>query len=192
MHGTDLPYCTAFFTCDNTGMYLKTHKRKKNGKYHEYYSIAEKRKISRGRYVEKIVLYLGEISDSQKKSWQKSIKILNEDNKPNYKSLFAIDNETQACYDVDTIPVKLSKMKLSKPRTFGDCWLGCEIWNQLDLDKFWSERIDTARSPFKYSKVNKLLTINRLIKPGYEYYIHQQRFDQTAMATLKDCDYEVA
>ena len=88
---TDLLYCTAFFTCDNTSMYLKTHKRKKNGKYHEYYSIAEKRKISRGRYVEKIVLYLGEISDSQKKSWQKSIEILNEDNKPIYKSLFVID-----------------------------------------------------------------------------------------------------
>jgi transposase len=173
-------------------MYLKTHKRKKNGKYHEYYSIAEKRKISRGRYVEKIVLYLGEISDSQKKSWQKSIKILNENNKPSYKSLFAIDNETQAYYDVDTIPVKLSKMKLSKPRTFGDCWLGCEIWNQLGLDEFWAERIDTARSPFKYSKVLKLLTLNRLIKPGSEFYIHHHWFDQTAMAALLDCDYEIA
>jgi hypothetical protein len=85
---TDLHYCTAFFTRDNTGMYLKTHKRKKNGKYHEYYSISEKRNISRSRYVEKIVLYLGDISDSQKKSWQKSIEILNEDNKPIYKSLF--------------------------------------------------------------------------------------------------------
>jgi len=173
-------------------MYLKTHKRKKNGKYHEYYSIAEKRKISRGRYVEKIVLYLGEISDSQKKSWQKSIEILNEDNKPIYKSLFAIDNETQACYDVDTIPIKLSKMKLSKPRTFGDCWLGCEIWDQLGLDKFWSERIDTTRSPLNYSKVLKLLTVNRLIKPGSEFYIHHHWFDQTAMAALLDCDYEVA
>ena len=189
---TDLPYCIAFFTCDNTGMYLKTHKRKKNGKYHEYYSIAEKRKISRGRYVEKIVLYLGEISDSQKKSWQKSIEILNEDNKPIYKSLFAIDNETQTCCDVDTIPIKLSKMKLSRPRTFGDCWLGCEIWDALGLDKFWLERIDTARSLLNYSKVLKLIVVNRLIKPGSEFYIHHHWFDQTAMAALLDCDYEVA
>jgi hypothetical protein len=63
-------------------MYLKKHRRKKNGKFNTYYSIAEKRKVSRGRYVEKMVLYLGEISDSQKKSWQKSIEIINEDNKP--------------------------------------------------------------------------------------------------------------
>ena len=58
-------------------MYLKKHNRKKNGKYTTYYSIAEKRKVSRGRYVEKMVLYLGEISDSQKTSWEKSIEIIN-------------------------------------------------------------------------------------------------------------------
>lgn len=189
---TDLPYCTVFFACDNVSMYLKTHKRKKNGKHHEYYSIAEKRKISRGRHIEKIVLYLGEISDSQKKSWEKSIQVLNEDNKPAYKTLFAIDNETQVRYNVDTIPVKLSKMKLSKPRAFGDCWLGCEIWDQLGLDKFWSERIDSGKSPIEFSKVLKLLSVNRLIKPGSEFYIHHHWFDQTAMASLLDCDYEVA
>lgn len=173
-------------------MYLKTHKRKKNGKYHEYYSIAEKRKISRGRYVEKIVLYLGEISSSQKKSWQKSIEMLNGENKPIHRTLFAFDQDNQTYHDVDTIAIKLSKMKLSKPRAFGDCWLGCEIWDQLGLDKFWSERIDTAKVTVPYSKVLKLLTVNRLIKPGSEFYIHHHWFDQTAMADLLDCDYEVA
>jgi hypothetical protein len=40
-------------------MCLKTHRRKKNGKVNEYYSIVEKRKVSQGRYVQKRVLYLG-------------------------------------------------------------------------------------------------------------------------------------
>ena len=128
-------------------MYLKTHTRKKNGKYHEYYSIVEKRKVSGGRYVQKRVLHLGEISDCQKKAWQKSIQILNEENKPVYKSLFAVDEATQTYHDVDSIPVRLSKMKLSKPRAFGGCRLGCEIWDQLGLDTFWSERIDSGKSP---------------------------------------------
>ena len=173
-------------------MYLKTHTRKKNGKYHEYYSIVEKRKISGGRYVQKRVLHLGEISDSQKKAWQKSMQILNEENKPVYKSLFAVDEATQTYHDVDTIPVRLSKMKLSKPRAFGDCWLGCEIWDHLGLDTFWSERIDSGKSPVEFSKVLKLMAVNRLIKPGSELYIHQHWFNQTAMASLLDCDYEAA
>ena len=171
---------------------MKTHTRKKNGKYHEYYSIVEKRKVSGGRYVQKRVLHLGEISDCQKKAWQKSIQILNEENKPVYKSLFAVDEATQTYHDVDSIPVRLSTMKLSKPRAFGDCWLGCEIWDQLGLDTFWSERIDSGKSPVEFSKVLKLLAVNRLIKPGSELYIHQHWFNQTAMGSLLDCDYEAA
>ncbi len=173
-------------------MYLKKHRRKKNGKFNTYYSIAEKRKVSGGRYVEKMVLYLGEISDSQKKSWEKSIEIINEDNKPVYKSLFAYDQDDESFHDVDSIPVKLSKMKLENPRVFGNCWLGCEIWDMLGLDTFWSQRIDSAKSPVEYSKVVKLLTVNRLIKPGAEFYVHQHWFTQTAMDVLLDCDFEVA
>jgi len=83
----------AYFACDNVGMYLKTHHRKKNGKVNEYYSIVEKRKVPNGRYVQKTVLYLGEISDSQKKSWNKSTKVLNEQNQPVRKTLFALHND---------------------------------------------------------------------------------------------------
>jgi hypothetical protein len=190
--GTDLPYCKGFFICDNQIMYLKKHKRKKNGKYNTYYSIAEKRKVSGGRYVEKRVLYLGEISDCQKKSWEKLIDILTEDNTPVRKSLFAYDRDNRIYHDVDTIPVKLSRMKLDNPRSYGDCWRGCQIWDMLGLDKFWSERIDTAKSPADYSKVVKLLAVNRLIKPGSEFYVHHRWFTQTAMDVLLDCDYEVA
>jgi len=173
-------------------MYLKTHKRKKDGKVNEYYSIVEKRKVANGSYVQKTVLYLGEISGSQKKSWNKSIKVLNEQNEPVHKTLFALHDDDDICKDVDAIPLRLSGMKLQKPRAFGDCWLGCEIWDQLGLDTFFSDRIDTAKSPVPYSKVLKLLTVNRLIKPGSEFYIHHHWFDQTAMDFLLDCDFQVA
>ena len=191
-YGTDLPYCIAYLPCDNTCMYLKTHKRKKNGKANKYYSIVEKRKVANGGYIQKTVLYLGEISDSQKKSWNKSIKILDEQNKPIHKTLFALHDDDDICENIDAIPIKLSQMKLEKPRAFGDCWLGCEIWDQLGLGNFWSGRIDTAKSPVPYSKVVKLLTVNRLIKPGSEFYVHHHWFDQTAMDHLLGCDFQVA
>jgi len=173
-------------------MYLKTHKRKKDGKVNEYYSIVEKRKVAGSGYVQKTVLYLGEISDSQKKSWNKSIKVLNEQNEPVHKTLFAVHDDDDICENIDAIPLRLSGMKLQKPRAFGDCWLGCEIFDQLGLDTFFSERIDTSKSPVPYSKVLKLLTVNRLIKPGSEFYVHHHWFDQTAMDFLLDCDFQVA
>ena len=190
--GTDLPYCMPYFPCDTVGMYLKTHTRKKNGKVNTYYSIVEKRKVANERYVQKTVLYLGEISDSQKKSWNQSIRVLNEENKPVHKTLFVLHDDDDVCETINAIPLRLSEIKLEQPRAFGDCWLGCEIWNQLGLDTFWSDRIDTSKSPVAYSKVLKLLAVNRLIQPGSELYVHHHWFDQTAMDFLLDCDFQVA
>ena len=55
-------------------------------------------------------------------------------------SLFPDDREVPA--DVlDSIQVKLSGLELRRPRTFGACWLGCELWHQLGLDEFWRQRL---------------------------------------------------
>jgi len=59
-------------------------------------------------------------------------------------SLFPDDREVPA--DVlDSIQVKLSGLELRRPRTFGACWLGCELWHQLGLDEFWQQRLPEGR-----------------------------------------------
>jgi hypothetical protein len=55
-------------------MYLKCHRRLKDGKEHRYWSIAEKYRVSGDRTVDRHVLYLGEINDSQREAWIKSIE----------------------------------------------------------------------------------------------------------------------
>jgi hypothetical protein len=173
-------------------MFLRCHKRKKNGKLHHYYSIVENRRIANGRVAQKTVLYLGEITNDQEKAWRKTLEVFDADqNKSVYKYLFATE-EPSVCQDIDAIPICLSQLKLSRPRTFGDCWLGCQIWEELQLDSFWQKRIDQYKTAIPFSKVLKLLVMNRLIKPGAEFYVHQHWFDQTAMDVLLDCDFTVA
>ncbi|AQQ10218.1 Transposase [Sedimentisphaera cyanobacteriorum] len=46
--------------------------------------------------------------------------------------------------------------------------------------------------PPKSGKVVKLLTVNRLIKPGAEFYVHRHWFTQTAMDVLLGCEFDVA
>jgi transposase len=83
-------------------------------------------------------------------------------------------------------------MQLYKPRSFGACWLACWLWQKLGLDEFWSGRIDGVRSDIPWSKVLKLLVVNRLIHPGSEFYLHRQWFDKTAMDELLNTDYRIA
>jgi hypothetical protein len=56
-------------------MYLKCHRRFKDGKEHRYWSIAEQRRCAGGRVVDRHVLYLGEINDSQKEEWIHCIEV---------------------------------------------------------------------------------------------------------------------
>ena len=49
--------------------------RKKDGKQHRYWSVVENRRVAGGRVVQKHLLYLGEINDSQELAWRKSIEM---------------------------------------------------------------------------------------------------------------------
>src|SRR5208282_1989463 len=50
-------------------MYLRPNRRFKDGKEHRYWSIVESKRCAGGKVVQRQVLYLGEINDSQQEAW---------------------------------------------------------------------------------------------------------------------------
>ena len=173
-------------------MFLRSYKRRKNGKWHEYFSVVENRRVINGKTVQRTVLYLGEITSSQEDTWRKTLEVFDQDTGKTQQKLLFVDDATIAERDIDSIKVKLSQMQLCRPRSFGDCWLSCHLWQKLGLDEFFSDRLDSLRSDISWAKVLKLLVVNRLIHPGSEFYIHRQWFDKTAMDELLSTDYRIA
>src|SRR4249920_723406 len=57
-------------------MFVRAKVREKDGKLHRYWSIVENQRTRGGRVVQRQVLYLGEINDSQRKAWCRSIEVL--------------------------------------------------------------------------------------------------------------------
>ena len=148
--------------------------------------------MSRSKVVHRTVLYLGEINDSQQSAWRKTLEVFDEDRRVLASlSLFPEDRELPADA-VDGVQVKLSEMRVERPRTFGGCWLGCELWRQLKLDEFWQARLPEGREGVPWEKVLRLLVVNRLIEPGSEFRVHRHWFDQTAMAELLAVNFAVA
>jgi transposase len=174
-------------------MYLRSYVRNKDGKAHRYFSIVESRRVrSGGKPVQRQVLYLGEINDSEKEAWRKSLEVFDESSQSSRPmSLFPEDREIPVA-SVDIIQVKLSEMKLEHARSFGDCWLGCQLWRQLKLDEFWEEQLGRGREAVPWEVVLQLLVVNRLIDPGSEFRVHRLWFDQSAMADLLGTDFAVA
>lgn len=173
-------------------MFLRSYKRKKNGKWHEYFSVVENRRVVNGATVQRTVLYLGEITSSQENTWRKTLDVFDEDSGKHQQKLLFADHAVVPESEVDSIKVKLSQLQLCRPRMFGNCWLACELWQKLGLNEFWSQRIDDSHSDVSWTKVLRLLVVNRLIRPGSEFYIHRQWFDKTAMDELLNSDYRIA
>ena len=173
-------------------MFLRSTLRKKDGKTHRYFSVVENRRLPGARTVQRTVLYLGEINDQQQAAWRKTLEVFDEDEQA-YRTLSLFPDDREVPADVlDSIQVKLSGLELRRPRTYGDCWLGCELWHQLGLDEFWQQHLPEAREAVSWEKVLQLLVVNNLVDPGSEFRLHRQWFVDSAMDELLETDFAVA
>src|SRR5216683_545600 len=173
-------------------MFLRSNTRIKDGKQHRYYSVVESRRLASGKVAQRQVLYLGEINDSQQAGWRKTLEVFDEQQQRfTPLSLFPEDRLVPADA-IDSVQVKLSEMKLERARPYGNCWLGCELWRQLELNRFWSEKLPQGRESVAWPQVLDLLVVNRLIDPGSEFRLHRQWFDRSAMDVLLGQDFAVA
>lgn len=173
-------------------MFLRCHERKKDGKLHHYWSIVESRRVAGGPPVQRQVLYLGEISDSQEAAWRKSIEVFDEEKeRPEQFCLFSSD-KVIAADEANALSLVLSEMRLLRPRSFGDCWLGCLLWDELGLGAFWDEKLASDRAGVSWSKVLQVLAVNRLCDPMSEFAVHRRWFLGSAMDELLGLDFAVA
>jgi len=94
--------------------------------------------------------------------------------------------------EVDALQVKLSELRLERPRQWGACWLADSLWRQLELDLFFAERLGCSREQTEWEKVLRTMTIYRLISPGSEWRMHRHWFSTTALPDLLNVDERVA
>jgi transposase len=173
-------------------MFLRSNRRIKDGKPHRYYTVVESRRLQSGKVAQRQVLYLGEINDSQQAAWRRTLEVFDEEQQRlTPLSLFPEDRPVPADA-IDSVQVKLGEIKLERARPYGNCWLGCELWRQLQLDRFWSGKLPPGREGVAWPQVLELLVVNRLIDPGSEFRLHRHWFDHSAMDVLLGQDFAVA
>lgn len=173
-------------------MFLRQNNRRKNGKTHRYFSVVENRRTGSGTTTQRQVLYLGEINDSHQQAWRQTLSVFDEDRRQYCELSLFPDDRPLPPGALDAISVKLDQMELRRPRSFGDCWLGCWLWDKLQLSSFWNMQLLDERGDVPWAKVLQLLVINRLIDPGSELAIHRQWFLHSAMDELLEVDFAAA
>jgi transposase len=171
-------------------MYLRCNRRLKDGKEHRYWNIVESKRCAGGKVVQRNVLYLGEINDSQRESWCQVIEAFDEGTKrPTQLALFPAERAVPDHARAYGVGVRLNEMRLHRPRQWGACWLACVLYEQLGLNEFWTSRLPDSREGTCWRQILQTLVCYRLIDPGSEWRLHRLWFEQSAMADLLGADY---
>jgi hypothetical protein len=104
------------------------------------------KRVAGGRVVQRHVLYLGEINSSQAAVWRKAIEVLDDDaGQSRTMALFPEDRCAGIAPDASVVQLRLSEMRLCRPRQWGACWLAGQLWQALQLDRFWADRLPPSR-----------------------------------------------
>lgn len=168
-------------------MFLRSKIRYKDGKEHRYYSVVENCRLRNGKVIQRHVLYLGEINDTQKEAWCKITEVFLDGKKKQF-ALFPEDRKPPENMDCPVIQLRLSELKLVKPRQWGACWLANELWHELTLDDFWSSRLLPSREGCDWLKLFKTHVYYNLLSGGSEWRLHRDWYQKTALSDILDAN----
>lgn len=158
-------------------MFLRATKRKKDGKVHLYWSVVENVRVGR-RVFQRRALHLGELNDSQHAEWQRAIEAIDENGRVTQLKLFPEERAPESD-DGSIVRIQMNRLSVRNMRNWGEVWLGLQLWDMLELDSFWSSRIDKSRKGTDWLALLKAIVIYRLTAPGSELQMHER--------WLKDC-----
>ena len=144
-----------------------------------------------GRMVQRHVLYLGEINDSQKAAWCKTIEVFDEGGQQARQlALFPEDRRRRrwpamSCMSGSAVCVCAVRGNGVPAGWAASCGISCS-WTSS------GGRLPASRQGTRWLNVLETLVVYRLIDPGSEWRLHRQWFEQSAMADLLGEDFGLA
>ena len=172
-------------------MFVRCKRRFKDGKEHRYWSVVENVRVRGGRVVQRHVLYLGEINDSQRAAWCRSIEVVEGKSRSRQMALFPEDREAPALR-CEVVKINVAEVALHDPRQWGACWLALALWDRLDLDRFWGPRLPPSRQGTRWLDILKIQACYRLIDPGSEWRLHRHWYEHSGLRDLLGSDRAIA
>ena len=153
-------------------MFVRAKRRFNDGKEHRYWSVVENCRNPDGRVVQRQVLYLGEINDSQRATWCRSIEVLCGESGPKPVALFPADREAPEL-DCEVVRIELKALRLRRARQWGACWLALTVWERLELDRFWRPRLPVSRQGTRWLDVLKTQVCYQPRVPDQRRHLHR-------------------
>jgi hypothetical protein len=149
-------------------MFLRHKVRRKDGKEHRYWSIVENRRVSGGRTVQRHVLYLGEINDSQRTAWCQTIEAFDESSQQARQIALFPEDRPAPALNCDVVWCMSGSVACGCTGRDNGAPAGWPAMCGISCGCFWSPRLPASREGTRWLDVLKTLGTCRLIDPGSE------------------------
>lgn len=164
-------------------MFLKAHRRSKDGKQHQYYSLVESVRTARGPQ-HRTLAYLGELNATVEAAWRKSISVFNgEVGSECQLELFPSDAPVVPSGE-RVVRVVLEGVRWERPRDFGEVFLAQHLWKLLGLDERLRHLMPEGEEEIPWAVMAFILVAARLIEPSSELAIEERFYPRTALADI--------
>lgn len=167
-------------------MFVRANRRRKDGKDHCYWSLVETVRTPDGPR-QRTICYLGELNSAGEARWRKTVRIFNAQGEEQQLALFPAGAAPRQT-DAPTVEIRLDRIRWTRPRDFGDVWLGWHLWQRLGLDGFCQRTLDAVPADIPWSRIAAILAINRLCAPGSELAIEARWYRTTALDDILGVD----
>jgi transposase len=165
-------------------MFLRRYERRKNGKPHSDWALAESYRTAKGSR-QRMVAYLGELSAGEQDGWAKLGSHLDGPAQARRPPWTLFDPPRRdAPTDDEPLLVQLSTLRFERLRDFGDVWLAWGLWRMLGLDELFERLIEPGREDVSWGTMAAILTLARFCEPSSELHIADTWYRRTALEEL--------
>lgn len=162
-------------------MYLRRHRRKKQGEVYEYWTLVESVRTVEGPR-QRTVATLGKqpgLDERTRVGWEHIGEILD-----------GRSHQFDLLHREPTLPqwarVDASRARVERLRKFGEVYLGLALWRRLRLDAFFDEAMERGREEIAWGTMVCILTLARFCAPSSELQIAEFWYAKTALDDLLD------
>lgn len=163
-------------------MFLMRVQRRKNGKEHVYWALAESHRTPKGSR-HRIVGWLGELKGGARSGWAELARQLN-------GKLPAVPQPTlfASAPPAEPVPehvrVEVRGVRVEAPRDFGDVWLGLLLWRTLGLDALLAEHLPRGHEGVPWALLATVEVLGRLCEPSSDLHTAATWYPKTALPDL--------
>lgn len=142
-------------------MFVRAHHRTKDGKRHTYFTLVESVRTERGPR-QRTVAELGELSVDDQRRWERTAVFHSRQREGHELPLFPDASQAAGADASRVVRIRLDKVGWTNPRSFGDVWLGLQLWRMLGLDQIVGCHLPTGRETVPPGAMVAIEVISRL------------------------------